>query len=583
MNRMASLSPLRQVALLAGLLVAVAISIPGQARGQCPVTDPLCTGGGGGDFGDIDPPAISISPGTTTVGSRPRQVTVEFCDFGSLDAGSAVITIEGSTITGSFSSTSTSCSGDGMGLTGSVPLDLGVNTLEASICDAASNCATESVTYTFDDDTSPTVEFYPEGGTYTDGERFVQVRWCDDDVLEGNTRSVTIDGSDVTGSLGYTDGSASCGDSRESAGTLTLSEGENVLGAEICDVSGNCITASTTYTYDPPDLTAPSIAIDPPGGSFTDPTVPVTVEWCDAESLDGSTRSISFNGGDVTADFTYADGSQGCAVAKVSSRTLDILPGGNTLEATICDDAGNCGSANETFQYDAPVKVDLTPHNGEYRDVAKCAVDCFDASVSYTTPAYTSMDMPRALTLAYRSSRAAPRGRVVAEVSMSDGSPTPDRYSLKLQRPDGGWVSFESGGQEVFWEGTSDSLRLAAQFDASALETGAHDYTLLVRAWDGSSFEETSIPVTVLVANRAQSPYGAGWSVGGLQRLHFMSDGDVAVSEGDGSVALFEQVTGAQWSHPRGDWTTRSRRSRTAATSAATPTAACSRSPPRGG
>ena len=199
--------------------------------------------------------------------------------------------------------------------------------------------------------------------------------------------------------------------------------------------------------------------------------------------------------------------------------------------------------------------LSAAPHNGDARRVGLCAAGCFDASAAYSGPAYVSLDQPRSVSLVYSSAQAAPRALV--QVDATDNSSTPpSKMSIRLKRSDGSWVTFSNGSQEIFFQSGSGTTRLSAQFDASALATGAYGHTAGVRSWrsDGS-FAESTVPVRVLVLNERNSPYGAGWTVGGLQRVLPQSDGSVVVSEGDGSV-LFFQKSGSSYLSPPGDFST---------------------------
>src|SRR5206468_139787 len=62
--------------------------------------------------------------------------------------------------------------------------------------------------------------------------------------------------------------------------------------------------------------------------------------------------------------------------------------------------------------------ISLAPHNGDYRDVTKCAMDCFDAVANYATPPYFSWDAPHDVQLIYRSTQAKPMG--VVQVDATD-------------------------------------------------------------------------------------------------------------------------------------------------------------------
>ncbi len=137
--------------------------------------------------------------------------------------------------------------------------------------------------------------------------------------------------------------------------------------------------------------------------------------------------------------------------------------------------------------------VSTVQTNGDYRDVSKCIADCFDAVASYTTLPYISADVPHSVRLVYRSAQAHPMG--VVQVDARDtSSVSPVKMSLQLYTPQGTWVTFTNGSTEIFYNWVSHPAdgnvnRLAAQFDASGLATGAYNYTAVVRSYrsDGRS------------------------------------------------------------------------------------------------
>jgi len=181
--------------------------------------------------------------------------------------------------------------------------------------------------------------------------------------------------------------------------------------------------------------------------------------------------------------------------------------------------------------------------------------------LSYATPAYTSLDAARSVTLTY--SRAQATAVATVQVDATDISvEAPSKMSLLLRRPDQTWVTFTNNSTEVFFQSGTGTTRLAAQVDMSGLSTGAYDYTVVVRSWwaDGSFLESTS-PIELLVLRENLSPYGYGWSIAGLQRVTPTSAGAV-VTNGDGSVAFFAGCTtlGSTCMSPKGDFTTLTRR-----------------------
>ncbi len=210
----------------------------------------------------------------------------------------------------------------------------------------------------------------------------------------------------------------------------------------------------------------------------------------------------------------------------------------------------------------APPTLDVTPHNGENRSMALCAGGCFDAVASYTTPAYVSMDTPRSLTLLYRSAYAIPW--VTVQVDATDPSPgdPATAMSIRLKRPDGSWVQFRDGTSEVFFTRAAGPNRLAAQFDATGLATGRHNYTVVVRShWSGATME-TSQAIKVLVVNEWLNSWAPapGWSIAGLQKVWDYGTDGIVITEGDGSILRFPRSTCytgfCTYNSPKGDFTT---------------------------
>ncbi len=182
----------------------------------------------------------------------------------------------------------------------------------------------------------------------------------------------------------------------------------------------------------------------------------------------------------------------------------------------------------------SPPEISLEPQNQGLSIPSR-----FDAVLAHTTPAYVSLDQPRAVTLLYSSAQAEPRPLVQVDVTPAPGD-VPEKLSISLRDASGTRVRLANGSTENFYAaGSGQTQRLAAQLDASALPTGAYAYTAVVRSWQGTRFAEATAPVRVLVVNERESPFGAGWSLAGVQRLHVRVDKSIVLTEGDGSAAYF--------------------------------------------
>lgn len=249
------------------------------------------------------------------------------------------------------------------------------------------------------------------------------------------------------------------------------------------------------------------------------------------------------------------------------------VTGSGIISFKACDNSSclgggyDYGTYNVTVAYNGPV-LSLLPHNGDDRDVSKCSENCFDGVMSYATVPYYSSDVARSIQLVYRSAQAHPMGAVQVD-AVDTSTVNPVKMSIQLYTAPGYPVTFTNGSHEIFYNwvshpGDGNVNRLAAEFDASSLTTGAYNYTLVVRSYrsDGS-FRENDLPIRLLVANEASSPFGAGWTVVGVQRLYSQSNG-VVITDGTGSISYF--LRGAKscgsngctipYSSPVGDFTT---------------------------
>jgi RHS repeat-associated protein len=103
------------------------------------------------------------------------------------------------------------------------------------------------------DTENPTISIDPWYGTYANPYVVVTIQWADNVALTASTRQIFFNGVEVTTAFSHSgDGAA-----MQSTGTVTLTEGENTLLAQIRDQTGNPGSASATYTYSLP-LPAPA-------------------------------------------------------------------------------------------------------------------------------------------------------------------------------------------------------------------------------------------------------------------------------------------------------------------------------------
>jgi RHS repeat-associated protein len=377
----------------------------------------------------------------------------------------------------------------------------------------------------------------PYGGTYYAASRPVRIGWCD--TFTGQRR-VKWNNVTVTG-VTYLNGSdPDCdGAYKYSDLTLTMGVGSNTLWVEGCDASLTCDSDTIVFTYLTSDQTTPTAQIS---GTPSEATVIPTITWCDGNTL-GTGREVLFNGVNVTASFplTTQPGDTGtpCNTRATSTGTLTLRSGINTLTARIQDSAGNWGpvpAASATWTYH-PL-IDTSPTN-QFSVVPLM----FDAMLSYSMPTYRSLDQDRAVTLVYSSQRARPNAFVYMDVTDNSSQPA-DTMSIGLLW-NGVFQTRPDGQTTTHYRTQAGTNRLGAFYGASNSPTRSMDMKAVVkRFWTGGSAEDT-VPVRVLVINEKDSPYGAGWTVAGVERVVTGNGGDpgIIVVHGDASGTFYPAYT----------------------------------------
>ena len=192
--------------------------------------------------------------------------------------------------------------------------------------------------------------------------------------------------------------------------------------------------------------------------------------------------------------------------------------------------------------------ISLAPHNGDNHLVGLCVASCFDVVAGYSTPSYTSRDAARSATLVYSSALAHTMGLVQLDVTDSSARHG-QKFSLQLKQSNGSAVTFTTGTTELFFkQDTALTTRLAGQFDATSLGTGVLLDTVVVKSiWtsgaDSGTVTQSATAVPILITNEQASPFGAGWTLAGLQRLYFPSDTTMLViTDGAGSITRFTRT-----------------------------------------
>lgn len=238
--------------------------------------------------------------------------------------------------------------------------------------------------------------------------------------------------------------------------------------------AAQCVTLDPPCTNEPP-----AISISPAGGqTYTSASLDVSVTWSDDGLLDFNTRNVQLNGTTVSLGFTQHTGSSG-----VSSGTLQLVPGSNTIRAYICDTMSECNVVYATYTYNAPPPpqqhavpvLDFAAHSP-----GVSVPSPFDGQAGYATPSYVSLDQARSVGLVYSSSRAKPTAFLQFDV-IDNSTTTVSRIEVKVKNAAGAFVTLINGTEEIFYTGMNGRNRVAAQWDVSHLSSGAYKYTVVVK------------------------------------------------------------------------------------------------------
>lgn len=168
---------------------------------------------------------------------------------------------------------------------------------------------------------------------------------------------------------------------------------------------------------------------------------------------------------------------------------------------------------------------------------SRTAVASGNLTVDHTLASYRSLNVARAPRLVYNSLLAAPQPVMSTTAMLPVQATVPPLISARLQ------VAGMEQEFNVFTNpgslGSNDPVRQALLFDASSLATGLYPVQLTLTSHYERSTVASASREDVLVHNARNSPFGAGWTLDGLARLHRQPDGKIILTEGDGSALLY--------------------------------------------
>ena len=128
----------------------------------------------------------------------------------------------------------------------------------------------------------------------------------------------------------------------------------------------------------------------------------------------------------------------------------------------------------------------------------------------------------------------------------------PDPRIFYVGGIDQGVELFTGGNIPQIPGGRFATVRSAVQFDSSMLQTGLYPYTFTMNCNFPKSRRSTNVRGEVIVNNQINSPFGSGWTLDGIQKLHDLNSqsGDILLTDGNGSAKMFNARLEVAFSSP---------------------------------
>jgi RHS repeat-associated protein len=175
----------------------------------------------------------------------------------------------------------------------------------------------------------------------------------------------------------------------------------------------------------------------------------------------------------------------------------------------------------------------------------------------HTLPAYYSLGAARTVHLSYNSLSANPKPILNVESTFGNRAPPPDSMSIRLEVGgiDQGFEFFaETNIERSNIRTQFEPARPSVQFDAAPFTTGIYDYDLTVNCHFPISRRSETINGSTVVQNDINSPFGSGWTLVGLQRIHISENDQALLTEGNGQAIIFNPINGTDFESPPSDF-----------------------------
>lgn len=412
---------------------------------------------------------------------------------------------------------------------------------------------------------APTISVTPGAGEYAVGQQVsLTVTYCDNGGLNANTQILRFNNEDLLNwPVTYTTGNpGSCLARGVASGIVVIQPGTNVVRASIEDNTGLWSGWSITEYTTPQPWTGLSVRAmnrfqsASPGESrwyqflVSNPAdAPATVTFT------ASNVGLAGVGAPSPASATIAAGGVQTVSVQATASWTNLASGRVYLKATSGPDADSAW-AEIASEQPAPIVDGVTlvnPTGVIARDLcltvaagASAAVNCGDLQLDYTLPGVVARTKAIAPSLVYNSATAHPWAHIAADVALSNPAAAGELLTAHLVitgGPKAGQV-FHAGGWHVsVYGGVAGRRRIVASIDAQTFPTDRYPFRLDILTSSGTVYSSTG---ELLVVNRSNSPFGAGWWLGGFEQLVFPSSGGgIMWVGGDGSARMYRPGSAA--------------------------------------
>lgn len=190
------------------------------------------------------------------------------------------------------------------------------------------------------------------------------------------------------------------------------------------------------------------------------------------------------------------------------------------------------------------------------------SVESGNLGESHILPAYYSLGQARTVRLRYNSTNANPRPIITTKTGIGNLAPPPVSMSMELAVGgiDQGFKLFsEAAIERSNVRGQFLPARPSVQFNAAPIATGVYDYALKVDCHFPISRRSETLRSQTIVQNDSRSPFGAGWTLDGLQAIHINANGLAFITEGNDIGVVFTPINNTNFDSPPADFSTLTR------------------------